>query len=336
MAFTLAQYAQLEKDALKKGIMLELLREAPLMNYMPFENVDSLNVKAMRWERLPSGGSWRAVNGSYSEIDFGQVGEVWESVYGFGGDFKFDKVFDSMKNYIEDPKVAHLKAHLKSRAIDWNNAVINGDIAINPNAFDGIKKRVAAMDSRQTIWFAANGSAPFDPTADADNARLFFRKINAAIRRCNGGKVSAILCNEAVIEGMEAVAYMLQGQGNYFDTTKDMLGRSFTTYKGIPLLDMGLMQDQTTEIISNTEVAGDGGADSTSMYFVSFDRDTGLHGIQLTAPDAYDPLKGAEMEDKPATMLRVDWWNGIATFGRRCIVRARNLEAPSDWTEAVS
>ena len=336
MAFTLAQYAQLERDEFKKGIMLKLIREAPLLNFLPFENVDSLNVKAMYWERLPSGGSWRAVNGSYEEIDFGQTGEVHESVYGFGGDMKFDKVFDSMKNYIEDPKAAHLKAYLKSRAIDWNNAVINGDIGTNPNAFDGLKKRVAAMDSRQTVWFAADGSAPYDPTTNGAAARTFFRKLNGAIRRCNGGKVSAILCNEAVIEGMEAVAYLMQAQGNYFDVTKDLLGRTFTTYRGIPLVDMGLLQDQATDIIGNTEVAGDGGADSTSLYFVSFGRDEGLHGIQLTSPNAYDPLKGAEMEDKPATMLRTDWWNGLATFGRRCIVRARNLEAPSDWTEAVS
>ncbi|NLX13294.1 MAG: hypothetical protein GXY44_06515 [Phycisphaerales bacterium] len=336
MPFTLAQYAQLERDELKKGIMLELLRHSPLMNFVPFEDVDALNVKAMRWERLPSGGTWRPVNGSYPEIDLGQVGEVWESVYGFGGEFKFDKIFDHMKNYIEDPKVAHLRAFLKSRAMDWNNAFINGDIGTNPDAFDGIKKRVAAMDSRQTIWFAANGGAPYDPTADGKAARTFFRKLNAAIKRCNGGKASLILANEAVIEGMEAVAYLLQAQGNYFDVTKDMLGRTFTTYKDIPIVDPGLLQDQTTEIITNTEVAGDGGADSTSIYVVSIDRDEGLHGIQATSPEAYDPLKGAEMESKPATMLRIDWWNGIATFGRRCIVRLRNLEAPSDWTEAVS
>jgi len=332
---TIGQLMQLEKDVSKKYIGMQLIRQAKLLDILPFENVSGLNVQAYWLEKLPTGGAFRKLNGAYVSKEDAQWGDGTESVFGFGGDITFDKVLNDIKNVVGDPVKMQVDARLQSMAITWNNQFINGDVAVAPDGFNGLKVRVANMDARQTIWAAASGAAPADPTASAAAARKYFNQFNAAIQRCNAGDCDAIIMNENMQTGFSIALSYIQGAGNYLAVTKDQFGRQDLSYKGIPFIDPGYLQNQTTEVITETEIAGDGGADSTSIYFVSFNTDNGVYGIQLNQFKAYDPLNGGEMESKPSKMMRVDWWNGIASFGRRGIVRMRNIEALADWTEGV-
>lgn len=332
---TLAQLMQVEKEPMKKFIGMQLLRESKLLNILPFENVSGLNVQAYWWEKLPTGGAFRSMNEGYSSYEDGQLGDGSESVYGFGGDLTFDTVLESIKDVIGDPVRMQVDARLQSMAITWNNYFINGDVATDPKGFNGLKKRVAAMDTRQTIYAAASNAAPMDPTGSSALARRWFNMFNKAIRYTNKGDVSAIIMNENMIIGHSIVLSYIQGAGNYLSVTKDQYGREEVSYKGIPMIDPGLLADQTTEIITESEVAGDAGTDSTSIYFTSFNTQNGVYGIQLNQFKAYDPLNGGEMESKPAKLRRVDWWNGIASFGRHGITRIRNIERLADWTEGV-
>lgn len=331
---TLAQIAQLATDPMKKYIGMQLLRDAKILEVLPFENVSSLKVTAYWWETLPSGGGFRSLNEGYTSAENGQLGDGSEFVYGFGGDITFDSILERVKDVAGDPIKMQVDGRLKAMSLTWNDYFINGDVAVDPKGFNGIKKRVSLMPSRQTVYFTANTTdAPLDPTATAANARAFINKINQAWRYCNNGNVNAILCNEDFIIGFSRVLSLLQGYGNYLAVTKDQFGREEVTYRGVKFFDMGLKRDQSTEIISNTEIAGDGGADSMSVYLLSINMEDGVYGIQLNEFNAYDPLGGSEMESKPSKLYRVDWWNGIASFGRKGIVRLRNLERLADWTE---
>ena len=330
---TLAQLAQLETDPVKKFMELNILRECKVMEKLPFENVSSLQVSAVHWESLPTGGAFRSINEGYSSAENGQLGESWEAVYGFGGDITFDTVIEKLGNTIKDPVQVQTEGKLKAMGIQWNDYFINGDVATDPKGFNGLKKRVAGMPARQTVYMAASNAAPYDPTAAAANARTALNKFNEAWRKCNAGAVNMILCNEDWIIGFSKILSLLQGSGNYLSVTKDQYGREEVSYRGVPFIDMGLKSDMTTEIISNAEAAGDGGADSMSIYFASANTTDGIYGIQLNNFNAYDPLNGGEMESKPSKMKRVDWWNGLASFGNRGIVRLRNIERGADWTE---
>lgn len=329
---TLAQLAQLETDATKKGVITTLLRDSNILSVVPFESVQSLQVAALRWETLPTGGAWRKLNAGYTSAEDGTIGEVWESLYAFGGDITFDNVLKKLKNTVRDPVVVQTEMKLKVMALQWNDVFINGDHGSDPDQFEGLKKRVAGMPTRQSVYFAASNAAALDPTASTANARAFMDKWDEMWYKCNGGRVSAIFCNEGMVWGLIRVMRYLQINGNFLDVTKDVLGRDIQTFKGKKLIDVGLKYDQSTEIITDAETAGDSGTDATSIYFVDFNSNDGLYGIQLNSLETYDPLSGGEMETKPSKMLRVDWWNGLANFGSRCIVRGRNVEGASNWT----
>jgi len=331
---TLAQLAQVTKDPIKKYVGMQLIRESKILEMLPFENVNGLNVKAYWWEVLPTGGAFRSLNEGYTSYEDGQLGDGSESVYGFGGDITYDTVLEKIKDVIGDPIQLQIDARIKSMGITWNDYFINGDVATDPKGFNGLKKRVASMDTRQTIYAAGSTAAPMDPTGSAALARGFINKFNRGIRYCNAGGCNAIIMNENMIVGFSQVLSYIQGQGNYLSVTQDQYGREEVSFRGVKFVDPGLKKDQSTEIITETEVAGDAGADSTSIYFVAFNKDNGVHGIQLSDFNAYQVGSG-ELEDSPAKKWRVDWWNGLASFGRHGIVRMRNIEAFADWTEGA-
>lgn len=333
MAYTVAQLAKLETQVFKKAVLMNILRAAKVMEVLPFENVSSLTNLAVRWRTLPAGIAFRKIGAGYTEDTTGDTEQVWEAVYGFGGELKFDRVFEKITNTIVDPKVQQTQMKLKALALKFNEYFIDGDHASDADGFEGLKKRVSLMPSRQSVYFAGASSAALDPKASIANARTFVDKWEECWYKCQGGNVSAILTNEGMIYGFgQVLRYIGTNAGvGMLDTTKDSFERTFVTYKGVPLIDMGLKADQSTEIITDTETAGDAGADATSLYFVSFGGDEGLTGIQLSNLEAYDPLNGGEMESVPATQYRIDWWCGLANFGSYSIVRGRNVEGASQW-----
>jgi hypothetical protein len=329
---TLAQLAQVSKDPLTKFVALKILRDSPVMKVLPFENISSLTVQAQWWEQLPTGGAFRSLNEGYSSYEDGQLGEGQEALFGFGGDITFDRVLEQITNVVKDPIQVQQEGKLKAMTLNWNDYFINGDPATDPKGFSGLKKRVAGLPTRQTVYFAASGSAGLDVTTSAANAMHFFNDLEEMWHKCNGGNVSMIVTNESVILGFGRAMRYAQTAGNFLDLTQDTLGRDFYTWRGKPLLDMGTKKDMSTEIITLTETGGTGSSNTTSMYMVSCNMDDGLYGIQLNPLAVYDPLAGGEMESKPSKLRRVDWWNGLANFGRYCIVRGRNLLDPASWT----
>jgi hypothetical protein len=332
---TLAQLYAREKDPVAKWMEYKLLRSCKLLDLVPFEKTSSLKVRAKFWQKLPTGGTWRQINGGYTSAEDGQIAETEENLYAFGGDITFDNVMTLVTDTIKDPVQMEIDGKLLTMGLQWNTKFINGDVAVEPNAFDGIKKRVAGMPARQSVcWTSTTSSAPLDPTASAANARRFINTLRKAIKYCNDGQVSALMCNEDFILGISAALIYLQSAGNYLAVTKDQFDRDITTFKGIPLVDVGYQDDLSSEVISNAETAGDGGADSHSQYLASFDMESGIYGAQLNEFKVYDPLNGGEMETKPSKLRRVDWFNGLVNFGTRGIVRLYNLARLADWTEA--
>lgn len=332
MAVTLGHLAKIEVEPLRKGILMNLLRNSDVMSVLPFENVNSLRSIAVRWTTLPTV-SFRRINEGYTP-DEGDTEQVWESVYGFGGEIKFDRVFGKIGNTIISPRQLQVNMKTEAMALTFNDYFINGDHASDEDGFEGLHKRIAGLPSRQRVQLGAASATAHDPTASAANARAFFDGLEEAHYKCNRGNVSAIFANEGVKWGLGKVARYAQitAGGGTLDMTKDSFDRSIVTYKGVPVFDVGLKTDQTTEIITNTQAAADAGADSTSIYFVSFNINQGIMGIQLSPVEIYDPLGGGEQESTPTKLIRLDWWLGLAGFGSYGATRMWNLEGTNLWT----
>lgn len=331
MAVTLAHLAKIETESLKKAVLINLLRWMKVTEILPFENVDALTTIAVRWQTLPDVAN-RAINQGYTASE-GDTEQVYESVYAFGGDINFDRVFEKVKNTIKPMKQLQIEMKLAAMALHFNNLFINGDHASDPLGLEGLKKRIDSYPSRQTVYFATSSGAGLDPTASVANGRAFFDKAEELCYVTNSGQVGALFMNEKLMYGFGRVARYIQASGgNFLDVTKDSFERVIPTFKGARMIDMGLKKDQFTEIITNTEAGGDSTANTTSIYAASFNMEQGITGIQLSDLEQYDPLNGGEQESLPAKLYRLEWWCGLAGFGSYGVARGRNLKGANGWT----
>ena len=332
MAVTLAQTAKLTKDPLRKGVIMNLLRYSTVLDLLPFENVDSLNSVAVRWTNLPDP-TWRRINEEYV-ADEGDFEQVYESVYAFGGELEVDRVWAKVRgSMIVDPEVENMKMHNKAMALTFNDYFINGDHATDVDGIEGLRKRISNMPSRQSVR-AGSGTSVADPTATMVIARYFMDKFDEAFVYANDGDVQAILCNLGMKLGLgRVIRYGIMGDasysgGNLLDVTKDSYDRTVYTYRGVPLIDMGVKIDQSTEIIANGQTAEDDGTDATDMFFVPFNSEQGITGIQLDPIEVFDGKKDKSTADTTV----IEWWVGLAGFGSYGPVRLHNIEEPTAWT----
>jgi hypothetical protein len=327
---TLSQVAKLQNNPAFKGVIQNIIRESKVLDYMSFENVDSLEVQAVRWIKLPEV-DFRQINAGYQQVS-GDVDQVYESLYAFGADMRMDRVYDKLGNYIKDPRQQNIEMITKSAAFKFKNQLINGDHGTTPDGFEGLKKRISNMSTRQYMMIGnTSGNAPYDPKATVSSAINFVDYWEQAHYKANEGDVQMIILNEAMYWGFTRVLrYAGIEYGAMMDITKDQFDRNVVTYKGVPFVDVGWQIDMATEVITNTEPVGTSNT-GTSVYFVPLNMEQGITGIQLDNLEVYDPLNGGEMESLPSKLMRLEWWCGIAGFGSYGPTRLAGIQDPAAW-----
>lgn len=338
MALTLADLSKQEVQPLKKFVLENLLRYSDLMSLIPMKKVDSLSSIVVRWKTLPSV-DYRQINGTYTEST-GTNEQITEGVYALGGEIKFDRIFDMVNNTIEDPKKTQTQMKVRALAYQFNDNLINGDHVSDVDAPEGLNKRIASyLPSRQSI---SVGTA-LDVTASSANMHTFIDSLHALIDLAGLRKApmvkpkrgdkqpareGAILMNRDAYLGVGRVLRRL----GLLQVTQDAYGREFESFDGIPLIDVGLKSDQSTEVILNTYGAS---SNETRIFAVRFGGDDGFTGIQLNTPDAYDPIKageGAGNTTGPQKLLRIDWVYGFAGYGSYYASRITGVKSAASWT----
>lgn len=315
---SLVDIAKQSKEPMQKGFILDLLRASDLIKAVPFDTVTGMQVNGKRWQTMPSAG-FRQIGGGYTESS-GRVEDVSETLALLGGDVKVDKVAEKVAS-IESPLVTNMKMKAKAVAFAFNDAFINGDQGVDPDSFEGIKKRVANMPARQTIDLASAGDS-LKVKASAANEKTFLDALHQAIKVVDGA--THILMNE---NSWIQFGSVLRDLGLNYDLVS-LYDKTWNGFANVPLIDVGLKADKSTEIIASTEDPGDGGNDSTSFYVVRMDGDDGLRGIQLNGmgPDVYDPLNGGETEAGPQYLRRIDWAVGLSNLSQYSICRVKGFK----------
>ena len=330
---TLAEFALTTKDDVLAGFVMNIVRDSPVMANIPFVTKDTLAVVNKKWQTLPAGQK-RNLNEGYNAVKGDTKDETWEP-YFYGGDIQIDKRMKNVSNAIESEISLQTKMFIAGLTRDWTyDFIANTPLVDSKGMYGLIWLAQYYQNSRQQIFVdsnADNTGTALDVTASAANRRKFLNALNKAIKFCGLDKKSGkgcIYCNEDLYLGITAT---LQGSG-LLDTTKDQFDRQFNTYGGLPIYDVGVKSDLSTEIIGVTEGTG---AASTSLYVVRWDKTDGCIGVQSGPMDVYDPLGGREMEAKPSNLLRCDWATMIVPRSDYCIARLGGVKDPGGWTEPV-
>ena len=307
MPVTLAQAKLNVQDDLSAGVIDEFAKNSYILRNIPFHDCVSptgggatLTYSYTRLVTQPTA-AFRKINAEYTPQ------EVEKQRYStdlkvFGGSFAIDRVIANMGGIVDEVTL-QMQQKVKGASALFNDTVINGDSATNPDVFDGLNVALTGSDTEMTstvdLSTAANITANY--MAFLDELDEFLSGLDRT--------PSALLMNSKALSKIRAVAR----RAAMYQTTKDNWGRQIETYNGIPLVDLGAKMGSNDPVIATT-----GG--KTDIYAVSFGMDA-FHAISMAGqplvktwlPDytTEGAVKKGEVEMIAGVALKTTRSNGV-------------------------
>lgn len=309
MGMTLLEYAKGAGLNTKRGTIIELFAMAPILGAMAFETVKGTGVDYDQEAALP-GVAFRGINEEYT-ASAGVINPMHDPLKIAGGTLDVDSALIKMMG--EAVRAKHEAMKVKALSLKIAKMIIKGDSQANPKEFDGLQRRLA---NDQKIAVTAN-------TTDSVGA-LTLAKLDEAID--NTDNPTHLIMNKK-LRRLLTQASRTSTIGGLISFTTDNWGRQVANYAGLPILEAG--KDETnTDIIPLTEVAGDAGADATSLYVVSFS-DGHVEGIQNGPIE----VKDLGLTDSGVIYRTlVEWLVGMALYHPKGATRLWNISTATAVT----
>src|SRR5436190_6335744 len=282
MPLTLADAARLTQDMLLRGVVETITEESAVLRYLPFVGVVG---NSLRYER----------GSSLGDVDFYAVGDTWtESALTvtektaklaiLGGDADVDSFLQQTYSDPNDLRSLVVAAKAKSLSQKFSDTFFNGDVAVDSDSFDGVKKLSAGA---RTMNKGANG------------ATLALDHLDELIDMIKPGMPHALFMSKRTRRKLSSLR---RASGSVLETSTDAFGRRVLSYDGIPC--------EVDEHIPDNETKGTSN-DCSSIYAVQFGFQTGLCGLENGGIQV-QPL-GA-LETKDAWRTRIKCYCGLALF----------------------
>ena len=299
MALTLVEAAKLSQDTLQRGVIETFARTSSVLELLPFMDIAG-NAYAYNVEGALPGIGFRDVNEGYTEST-GVINPASERLYIAGGDVDVDRFIIQTRSNINDVRAIHTEMKAKALALAITNQFFNGDQAVDPKGFDGLKKR---LTGKQVI------------EAGTDGAPLTITMLDELIDAVEG-EPDVIFCSKAMRREIKKV---LQNHNGYSESSYDAFGRPVMTYGGIPI--RVVETDQAgNEILGFNETQGTAN-DTASIYAVKFGPEQYVSGLQNGGVSVRDL---GELADKPVFRTRIEWYVGMAVFHPRAAARLKGV-----------
>lgn len=208
--------------------------------------------------------AFRAINAEYTPQEATKVA-VTADLKPFGGSYQIDRVLGAIARGRE---IAFQTEQKRKAALAlFNDALINGDTAVDANSFDGLDKALTGTTQEDTTgrdWDVATEDGAFTILDDVDFLLSML-----------DGPADAIIGNKRTLAKIRSAAR----RAGYFGRTTTDAGLLIETYNSVPLIDPGAKAGSTTDVIP---VAGstEPGKGKTDLYAIRLGLD-GLHAISL-------------------------------------------------------
>ncbi|WP_284252890.1 major capsid protein [Litorihabitans aurantiacus] len=303
----------MSETQLQRGVVETFVQESSILDRLPLMNIEG-NAYAYNREATLPGVAFRSVNEAYTEST-GTVVQATESLVILGGDADVDRFIVQTRGDLNDQRAIQTRLKVKAASYKFQDAFFNGDVAVDPKGFDGLKKRLTGA---QVIDAATNGLGPVAGGHD------FFDALDALIGAVPGleGSNGAIYANRAV---QARIISSLRRLGGADFVNESLTNKRVLTYNGIPVLDPGLTAAGAA-VLPLTETQGTSTA-SSSIYAVRFGEDETDQGVTGLTNGGVQVDDLGQLQEKPAYRTRIEFYCGLATFGGRAAARLRGITA---------
>lgn len=271
MAITLIEAKKNVQDALQLGVIDEFRKSSFLFENMTFDDAVSptgggatLTYGYTRLITQPTA-AFREVNAEYTPQNTEKQRYTCDLKV-FGGAFEIDRIIAGMGG-IANEVTLNISQKVKAAKALFNDAVINGDSAVDAKAFDGLEKALTGSSTE----YIPGAAIDLSTSAAVDsNYKVFLDDLDEFLMGLDG-KASFIGGNLKLIAKIRACARRV---GTY-TTVKNEFGQNVEYYDGIPLIDLGEKAGASTQVVSTNGVSGE-----TSLFAVRLGLD-GFHGVSM-------------------------------------------------------
>ena len=268
---TLIEAKKNVQDDLQMGVIDEYAKSSFLFNNLIFDDAVSptgggatLTYGYTRLTAQPNA-AFRAVNSEYTP------GEVSKTRYTvdlkvFGGSFQIDRIIANMGGIINEVDL-QTKQKIKAAAALFNDTVINGDVGVDENSFDGLEDAITGSSTE----FIPTAAIDLSTSALVDtNWAVFLDALDEFLMGLDG-KPSFIGGNTKLIAKIRACAR----RAGMYNVTKNDFGQQVESYGQTPLVDFQAKPGSNVDVVST-----DGTSGETSLYAARLGID-GFHGVSM-------------------------------------------------------
>jgi len=325
-AVTLAQAATISQNDLQAGVLERFLIESPVLDRLPLIPIDG-NAYAYNAESTLPGIEFRAVNAAYSEST-GAFVQATEGLVIMGGDADVDTFIQATRSNLNDQLEAQIRLKVKAASYKFQDALFNGDVAVDANSFDGLKKRLTGAQvfavGTNGAPIVGNGGTDVQAAMDSLDNLLALAKIS--------GDNGAIYANDLIRARLTSAFRRANLVADSDIVLTDNVTKRITAYRGTPILDPGVKLDGS-RILPQTETQGTAAGTTSSVYAVRFGEDesdqavTGLvntnhEGASSIEEGIFAVKRLGEQQAKPAHRIRIEGFIGLGMFGPTAAARS--------------
>jgi len=296
MATTLTESAKLSNDVLLQGVIETIVKESPVLQFMPFTEIVGNALTYNREKTLPSA-EWHAANDDWvtsPSITFDQLTATLKIL---GQNADVDNYIKSTRSNVQDIEAAIVELTAKAIRHEFERAFIYGNILVDANQFDGIVKLIdTGTASAQLIAAGATG------------ATLTLAMLDQLIDAVLGQKPDLLLMSRRSRRKINALA---RAAGSNLEVGTGKLGEFVQLYNGIPIGINDWILDTHT-LVGSVETSYTTDVCST-IYALCFGEGA-VCGITGPGGLTVEPI-GA-METKDAARTRIKWYVGVADFSK--------------------
>lgn len=294
MAVTLAQAQVNVQDDVDYAVIDQYRRSSWLLDQLTFD--DCVNpgtggaTLTYGYTRLVNArlAAFRAINSEYTPAQATRQ-RITTDLKPLGGSFQVDRVIANLGSASTNEVSFQMNEMIKGAVGGFINEVVNGDVAVDADGFDGLDKALTGSSTEMT----PGGSAAYvnwtNTTIDTqDEAHGALDVLDEFLSLVVGG-AHAIIGNRKSITRVRSLAR----RAGYYTREEDALGRVIERYGSAVLIDAGtkVADASTTEtdvVPIETRDPDGGGAGGnitglTDLYAVNFGMDS-FHGVSKVGP----------------------------------------------------
>lgn len=311
MAVTLEEAKKNVQDDLQMGVIDEFRKSNWILDHLTFDDAVSPTgggtTPTYSYTRLKTQptAQFRQINKEYEPSEVTKERHTVD-IKVFGGSYQIDRVIANMGGIVSEVELQQAQKIKAAQAL-FNDTFINGDSAVDTNAFDGLDKALTGSTTEYNT-----GETVIDLSTSqkvTDNYQYFLDMLDEFLMGLDGTP-SFIAGNTKLIAKIRACAR----RASMYQTTRNEWGAQVESYGNIPIVDLSAKPGTNDDVVP-TSASG-----TTSLYVARLGMD-GLHGVsfadvapvQTWLPDfsTAGAVKTGEVEMNAAIALKASKAAGV-------------------------